>query len=73
MGVTEFFRFFMILNPNLKTLAKILADRLQTAMPCVIGSEQCSVIYGRTMQESLHLVRTTIAKVDGNIALINLD
>ena len=28
---------------------------------------------GRTIQDSLHLVRTIVEKVDGNAALINLD
>ena len=59
-----------MLNTDLRILAKILADRLQTALPSLICPEQ-SCAKDRTILDSLHMVRTII--VDGNTALINLD
>ena len=60
-----------MLNTDLKILAKILADRLQTALPSLICPEQSCAMKDRIIQDSLHMVRTII--VDGNTALINLD
>ena len=62
-----------MLNTDLKILAKILADRLQTSLPSLICPEQTCVVKGRTIQDSLHLVRTIVEKVDENAALMNLD
>ena len=67
------FRPLTMFNTDLKILAKILANRLQTVLPSVICPEQTCTVKGRTIQDSLHLVRTIIEKVDGNAALINLD
>ena len=61
------------LNTDLKILAKILANRLQTVLPSLICPEQTCAVKGRTIQDSLHLVCTIVEKVDGNAALINLD
>ena len=54
-------------------MAKILANRLQTVLPSLICPEQTCAVKGRTIQDSLHLVRTIVEKVDGNAALINFD
>ena len=62
-----------MLNTDLKILAKILANHLQTVLSCLICPEQTCAVKGRTTQDSLHLVRTIVEKVDGNAALINLD
>ena len=62
-----------MLNTDLRILAKILANRLQTVPPRLICPEQTCAVKGRTIQDSLHLVRTIVEKVDGNAALINLD
>ena len=62
-----------ILNSDLKILANIVADRLQTFLPSLICPEQSCAVKGRTTQDSLHMVCTTVEKVDGNVALINLD
>ena len=67
------FRPLTMLNTDLKILAKILANRLQTALPSLICSKQTCAVKGRTIQHSLHLVHTIVEKVDGNAALINLD
>ena len=48
-----------MLNTDLKILAKILADRLQTPL-IRVG------LFGRTLQDSLHLV-------DGGAVLIGID
>ena len=71
-GISNF-RPLTMLNTDLKILAKILADRLQTALPSLIAPEQCCAVKGRTIQDSLHLVRTILEKVDDKAALINLD
>ena len=71
-GISKF-RPLTMFNTDLKILAKILANRLQTVLPSVICPEQTCAVKGRTIQDSLHLVRTIIEKVDGNAALINLD
>ena len=53
-----------MLKTDLKILTKILADRLQSLLPRLIGSEQ----------DSFHLIRTIIEKVGGNaVLMINLD
>ena len=62
------FRPLTMLNTDLKILAKILANRLQTVMPSLICPEQTCAV-----KDSLHLVRTIVEKVDGNASLINLD
>ena len=67
------FRPLTMLNTDLKILAKILANRLQTVLPSLICPEETCAVKGRTIQDSLHLVRTIVEKVDGNVALINLD
>ena len=67
------FRPLTMLNTDLKILVKILANRLQTVLPSLICPEQTCAVKGRTIQDSLHLVRTIVEKVDGNAALINLD
>ena len=71
-GISNF-RPLTMLNTDFKSLAKILANRLQTVLPSLICPEQTCAVKGRTIQDSLHLVRTIIEKVDGNAALINLD
>ena len=71
-GISNFCPLTM-LNTDLKILAKILANRLQTVLPSLICPEQTCAVKGRTIQDSLHLVRTIVEKVDGNAALINLD
>ena len=67
-GISNF-RPLTMLNTDLKILAKILANRLQTVLPSLICPEQTCAVKGRTIQDSLHLVRTIVEKV----ALINLD
>ena len=71
-GISNF-RPLTMLNTDLKILAKILANHLQTVLPTLICSEQTCAVKGRTIQDSLHLVRTIVEKVNGNAALINLD
>ena len=71
-GISNF-RPLTMLNTDLKILAKILADRLQTVLPSLICREQICAVKGRTIQNSLHLFRTIVEKVDRNAALINLD
>ena len=58
-------------NTNLKILAKVLADHLQTALFSVIGPEQCCAVKGWTIQSNFHLVHTIIENVDGDA--VNLD
>ena len=62
-----------MLYTDLKILAKILADHLQTVLPTLICPEQTCAVKVRTIQDSLHLVCTIVEKVDGNATLINLD
>ena len=64
-GISNF-RPLTMLNTDLKILAKILANRLQTVLPSLICPEQTCAVKGRNIQDSLHLVRTIIEKVDGN-------
>ena len=71
-GISKF-RPLTILNTDLKILAKILADLLQTTQPSPIGSEQCCTVKGGTILDGLLLVPTTIEKIGGNAPLINLD
>ena len=71
-GISNF-RLLTMLNTDLKILAKILANLLQTVLPILICPEQTCAVKGRTIQDSLHLVRTIVEKVDGNAALINLN
>ena len=70
-GISNF-RPLTMLNTNLKILAKILADHLHIVQPSLICPEQTCAVKGRTIQNSLHLVRTIVDKVDGNAALITL-
>ena len=58
---------------ELKILANILADHLQTILPILICSELSYAVKGRTIQDSLHMVHTIAEKVAGKAALINLD
>ena len=58
-GISNF-RPLMMLNTDLKILAKILANRLQTVRPRLICPEHTCAVKGRTIQDSLHLVRTII-------------
>ena len=67
------FRPFTMLNTDSNIMAKILAGRLQTVLPCLVCPEQSCAVKGGTIQDSLHRVRTIVEKVDGNAALINLD
>ena len=69
-GISNF-RPLAMLNTNLKILAKILANRLQTVLPCLICPEHTCAVKGKTIQDSLHLVRTIREKVDEIAALIN--
>ena len=71
-GISNF-RPLAMLNTDLKILAKILVNSLQTVLPSLVCPEQTCAVKGRTIHESLHLVRTIVEKVDGNAALINLD
>ena len=71
-GISNF-RPLTMLNTDLIILAKILADRLQTALPSLIAPDQSCAVKGRTIQDSLHLVRTILDKDDNKAALINLD
>ena len=71
-GISNFCPLTM-LNTDLKILAKILANRLQTVLPSLICPEQTCAVKSRTIQDSLHLVCTIIEKVDRNAAQINLD
>ena len=71
-GISNFHPL-MMLDTDLKILAKILANRLQTVLPILICPEQTCTMKDRTIEDSLHLVCTIIDKVNGNAALINLD
>ena len=62
-----------ILNTGLKILAKIEAERLQTTMLNLICPEQTCAVKGRTIQDSLHMVFIIIEKINGHVALINLN
>ena len=62
-----------MLNNDLKILAKILEDRLQTTLPSMISREHSCSVKSRTKQDSLRMVITIIGKVDGNAVLISLD
>ena len=57
----------------MKIRARILANHLQTALLRLVGLEQCRTVKDRIHQDSFHLVRKIIEKVDGNAALTNLD
>ena len=65
------YRPLTMLNTDFNIFAKKLADLLQTALLSLIYSEQSCAMKGRTIQDSLHMVRTI--KVDGNATLSNLD
>ena len=67
------FRSLTMLNTDFKILAKILAGRLQTVLAILICPEQSCAVKVRTIQDSLHMVRMIVEKVNGNRALINLD
>ena len=67
------FRPITLLNTELKILAKVLSNRLQTVLASLIGPEQTCSVKGRTIQDNLHLVRTIIENVDSGAALIKLD
>ena len=58
-GISNF-RPLTMLNTDLKILAKILANRLWTVLLSLICPEQTCAVKGRTIQDSLHLVRTII-------------
>ena len=60
-GISNF-RPLTMLNTDLKILAKILANCLQTVLPSLICPEQTCAVQGRTIQDSLHLVRTIVKK-----------
>ena len=61
-----------MLNTDLKILAKIFVDCLQTALPSLISPQKSCAVNSRTIQDSIHIVHAIIGKVDGNAALINL-
>ena len=56
-GISNF-RPLTMLNTDLKILAKILADRLQTVLPSRICPEQSYAVKGGTIQDGLHIVCT---------------
>ena len=58
------FRALTKLSTDLKILAKNLADRYQTGMPYLIGSEACYAVKSRTMKHRLHFIWRIIEKVN---------
>ena len=62
-GISNF-RPLTMLNTDLKILSNILADHLQTILPSLIYPGQTCAMKGQTIQDSLHLVRTSVEKVD---------
>ena len=61
-----------LLNTELKTLARILANLLQLAISDLIGPGQTYAVKGRSIQDDLHLIREVLE--DGTeAALISFD
>ncbi len=74
-GKLDDYRPITLLNTELKIMAKILQERLQSVAESLLGPEQTCSVRGRTIQSNLHLIRTIIegVKDDEEAALINLD
>ena len=69
------YRPIILLNTELKILARVLANRLQLVISDLISPEQTYATKGRSIQDNLHLIREVLERLkDGTeAALINLD
>ena len=69
------YRPITLLNTELKILARVLANRLQCVISDLIGPEQTFAVKGRSIQDSLHLIREVLEGIedDTEAALISLD
>ena len=63
------------LNTELKTLARILANRLQLVISDLIDPEQTYAVKGRSIQNNLHLIREVLKGIEDGTeaAFISLD
>lgn len=64
-----------MLNRNVKSLAKILKEHLQSVAKIIMGPEQAWALKDRTIQSNMHLNCTILegVKNDDRATLINLN
>ena len=69
------YRPITLLNTELKTLARVLENRLQLVISDLIDPEQTYAVKGRPIQDNLHLIREVLEGIedDTEAALISLD
>lgn len=73
-GRDEDYRPITLLNTELRFLAKILTDRLQSVADILLGSQLTCVVKSGTIQSNLYLIRTIIEGIDDDDdTLINLN
>ena len=56
-----------LLNTELKTLVRVLANRLQIVISDLIGLEQTYAVKGRSIQDNLHLIHKVLEGIEDNI------
>ena len=68
------YRPITLLNPELKILVRVLANRLQVVISDLIGPEQTYAVKRRSTQDNLHLIREVLEGMEDGTetALINL-
>ena len=73
-GVDDY-RPLTLLNTELKTLARVLANRLQLVISDMISPEQTYAVMGRSIQDNLHLIHEVLDGIEEGTeaALISLD
>ena len=60
------YRPITLLNTELKTLVRVLANRLQIVISDLIGLEQTYAVKGRSIQDNLHLIRKVLEGIEDN-------
>lgn len=75
-GVTDF-RPISLLNTDYKLFAKLLANRIKSALPSLIGPFQTACVEGKSCIDNLTILRNLVASANGKksfkFAILSLD
>ena len=58
------YRPISLLNIEYKIISKVIANRLGTVLPNIIGIDQTSAIKGRSIFDNIHLLKNVIGDID---------